>query len=147
MDETHVKTLEETVRGGAWGQTTLVRPSVLQVGEKKCTPLEDGRYVLNNGLHAVKALMNVAAEVETMEESPIWVNAELAEIFVRLRPARGRRRVLNAGPDCQVRYAGVGPRAGSEPIQTGHLEEQGGLSLSHLQREHEGLVLGHEAVA
>ena len=83
MDETHVKTLEETVRGGAWGQTTLVRPSVLQAGEKKCTSLEDGRYVLNNGLHAVKALMNVAAELDTMAESPppMWVNAELAEFF------------------------------------------------------------------
>ncbi len=64
LDESHVKALEETVRGGAWGQTTLVRPSVLQVGEKKCTSLEDGRYVLNNGLHAVKALMSVAAELE-----------------------------------------------------------------------------------
>lgn len=81
LDETHVKTLEETVRGGAWGQTTLVRPSVLHEGEKKCTSAEDGRYVLNNGLHAVKALMNVAAQVETMAESPIWVNSELAEIF------------------------------------------------------------------
>ena len=82
LDESHVKALEETVRGGAWGQTTLVRPSVLQEGEKKCVSAEDGRYLLNNGLHAVKALMNVAAEVETMEEStPSWVNAELAEIF------------------------------------------------------------------
>ena len=81
LDESHVKALEETVRGGAWGQTTLVRPSVLHEGEKKCKSAEDGRYVLNNGLHAVKALMNVAAEVETMAESPIWVNTELAEIF------------------------------------------------------------------
>ena len=82
LEASHVKSLEETVRGGAWGQTTLVRPSVLQEGEKKCTSKEDGRYVLNNGLHAVKALMNVAAEVEKMEEStPSWVNAELAEIF------------------------------------------------------------------
>jgi len=81
LDESHVKALEETVRGGAWGQTTLVRPSVLQEGEKKITSAEDGRYVLNNGLHAVKALKNVAAEVETMDESPIWMNSELAEIF------------------------------------------------------------------
>ena len=81
LEASHVKSLEETVRGGAWGQTTLVRPSVLQEGEKKCTSKEDGRYVLNNGLHAVKALMNVAAEVETMDESPIWMNSELAEIF------------------------------------------------------------------
>jgi len=83
LDKTHVKTLEETVRGGAWGQTTLVRPSVLQEGGKKCTSGEDGRYVLNNGLHAVKALMNVAAELEaaTSGESPEWLNDELAEIF------------------------------------------------------------------
>ena len=81
LDESHVKALEETVRGGAWGQTTLVRPSVLQEGEKKITSVEDGLYVLNNGLHAVKALKNVAAEVETMDESPIWLNSELAEIF------------------------------------------------------------------
>jgi len=81
LDESHVKALEETVRGGAWGQTTLVRPSVLQEGEKKCKSAEDGRYLLNNGLHAVKALKNVAAEVETMDESPIWINSELAEIF------------------------------------------------------------------
>ena len=59
----------------------MVRPSVLQVSEKKCTSLEDGRYVLNNGLHAVKALMNVAAELESVAESPIWLNAELVEIF------------------------------------------------------------------
>ena len=81
LDATHVATLEETVRGGAWGQTTLVRPSVLHENGKKCTSAEDGRYMLNNGLHAVKALMNVAAELDTMAESPIWLNAELAEIF------------------------------------------------------------------
>ena len=83
LDLTHVKDLEETVRGGAWGQTTLVRPSVLQEGGKKCTSGEDGRYVLNNGLHAVKALMNVAAELEAADSggSPDWLNEELAEIF------------------------------------------------------------------
>ena len=83
MDLTHVKDLEETVRGGAWGQTTLVRPSVLLEGGKKCTSGEDGRYVLNNGLHAVKALMNVAAELEAADSggSPDWLNEELAEIF------------------------------------------------------------------
>ena len=77
MDLTHVKDLE-TVRGGAWRQTTLVRPSVLQEGGE-----EDGRYVLNNGLHAVKALMNVAAELEAADSggSPDWLNEELAEIF------------------------------------------------------------------
>ena len=81
LDASHVTALMETVRGGSWGQTTLVRPSVLQVGEKKCTSATDGRYVLNNGLHAVMALKKVAAELETMDESPTWVNEELAEIF------------------------------------------------------------------
>ena len=51
LDESHVKALEETVRGGAWGQTTLVRPSVLQEGEKKCVSAEDGRYVRTQSRH------------------------------------------------------------------------------------------------
>ena len=83
LDASHVKTLEETVRGGAWGHTKLVRPSVLEEGGKKSTSAEDGRYLLNNGLHAVKALMNLAAELEAADSggSPDWLNEELAEIF------------------------------------------------------------------
>ena len=64
MDKTHVATLEASVRGGAWGQTTLARPSVLEEAGQKCVSATDGRFVVNNGLHAVRALMNVAAEIE-----------------------------------------------------------------------------------
>ena len=70
--------------GGSWGQTTLVRASVLQEGGKKVESLEDARYVLNNGLHAIAALKNVADELSKMHEgsdTPDWVNAELALIL------------------------------------------------------------------
>ena len=86
LDATHTQTLEEVVRDGDWGLTTLARPSILQESGtgKRLVSTEDGRYLVNNGLHAIKALQNVAAVLATAPdgaETPKWLNSELSHIF------------------------------------------------------------------
>ena len=84
LDPIHVAELEMVVRSGRWGQTTLARPSVLEASGRKVVSLEDGRFALNNGLHAIKALQNVAKAIAKMQDGtavPVWVNEELKLIL------------------------------------------------------------------
>ncbi len=55
---------------------------MLQESGKKLVSAEDGRYLINNGLHAIKALQNASAELDKDDaDVPDWLNEELAEIF------------------------------------------------------------------
>ena len=54
-------------------------------GGKKCPSTEDGKYVINNGLHVIQALKNVEAalEDEDLQDPPEWLNVELVELFCK----------------------------------------------------------------